>query len=132
MPHMAYFATQEPGLRPLLWVGSSLKDLRSFPEAVQDVMGYALFRAQLGERHPAAKALRGKLRGLMEIVDEYRGNAYRVIYTTKLTSVIYALHVFRKKATRGIATPKREVELMQARYRWSQQHHHRQPGDGHG
>ncbi len=132
MLNMAYFVRPEPGLRPLLWVGSSLKDLRSFPEAVQDVMGYALFRAQFGERHPAAKALRGTLRGLMEIVDEYRGNAYRVIYTTKLTGAIYALHVFRKKATRGIATPKHEVELMQARYRWAKQHHHRRLGDGNG
>jgi phage-related protein len=45
--------------RPLFWVGSSRKDLREFPEPVKDVIGHALFVAQLGGRHEDAKLLRG-------------------------------------------------------------------------
>jgi len=53
-------------LKPVHWVGSSLDDLRGCPEDVQDVVGYALFLAQGGGRHPAAKRLKGDLGGLVE------------------------------------------------------------------
>ena len=48
-------------VRPVEWVGSSLKDLRACPEPVRDVVGYALFLAQCGQMHPAAKRLKGEL-----------------------------------------------------------------------
>ena len=51
-----------------MWVGSSLRDFRGFPEAVKDDMGYALFRAQQGKEHPSAKALKGfGGRGVLEL-----------------------------------------------------------------
>jgi phage-related protein len=43
----------------LVWIGSSLRDLKTFPEDVQDTMGYALYLAQTGGKHPAAKPLKG-------------------------------------------------------------------------
>ena len=49
--------TDEPPLKPVTWVGTSLKDLREFPEPVQDVMGYALDVAQRGGKHQDAKVL---------------------------------------------------------------------------
>jgi len=51
--------TDEPSLKPVIWVGSSRKDLREFPEPVQDHMGYALYLAQRGGKHRDAKALSG-------------------------------------------------------------------------
>ena len=101
-----------PPLKPVEWVGSSLEDLRACPEAVQDVVGYALFLAQSGERHAAAKPLKGALRGLVEIVDDWDGNTYRAVYTAKLAGAIYMLHVFQKKATKGIATPRHVIQLI--------------------
>ena len=44
--------------KPLFWVGSSRKDLREFPEPVKDIVGHALFIAQLGGKHEDAKPLR--------------------------------------------------------------------------
>ena len=41
-----------PSLKPLHWVGSARKDLRTMPEEVQDTFGYALHLAQAGEKHP--------------------------------------------------------------------------------
>ena len=108
-------------LKPVRWVGSSLDDLRGCPEDVQDVVGYALFLAQGGGRHPAAKRLKGDLGGLVEVVEDHASGTDRAVYTAKLANTIYVLHVFQKKATRGIATPKREVELIKARLRWAEQ-----------
>ena len=112
-----------PSLKPLEWIGSSLEDLRRFPEAVQDVVGYALHVVQLGEHPPEAKRLRGELAGLIEIVDDFDRNTYRAVYTVKLADVVYVLHVFQKKSTRGIATPRREIELIKERYRLARAHH---------
>ena len=122
----------EPG-RTIHWVGSSLDDLRSFPEEVQDVIGYALYLAQCDEKHSSLKALRGSLHGMMQVSDPYQGNAYRVVYTNKFRGSIYVLHAFQKKATRGTATPRPEVKLILRRMRLAQEHH-RSKGkqNGHG
>jgi phage-related protein len=61
------------GAKPkeLVWLASSLKDLRDFPEDVRQVMGFALFMAQAGGKHPAAKPLRGfHGAGVLEVVDD--------------------------------------------------------------
>ncbi len=38
-------------LKPLEWIGSSRKDLKSLPDDVKDVFGYALYLAQTGGKH---------------------------------------------------------------------------------
>jgi phage-related protein len=105
-------------MRPLIWVGSSLEDLRAFPEAVKQTLGYALYLAQTGDKHPDAKPLRGfGGAGVLEVVDTYAGDAYRAVYTVRFPSAVYVLHAFQKKAKRGIATPKQELDLIRARLR---------------
>lgn len=105
-------------LRPIHWVGSSKDDLRSFPDDVQDVMGYALEIAQRGAKHPHAKPLRGfGGASVLEIVDDYDGDTYRTIYTVRLRSGIYVLHAFQKKSKQGNALPKHESDLIKARLR---------------
>ena len=47
--------TGELSFKPVVWVGSSRKDLRNFPDAVQDHIGYALYVAQEGGKHGAQK-----------------------------------------------------------------------------
>jgi len=122
MPKLAYSDVPGAPLKPVYWVGLSLDDLRACPEDVQDVVGYALFRAQEGGQHPAAKRLKGDLRGLVEVVEDHASGTFRAVYTAKLANAIYVLHVFQKKATRRIATPKHELNLIKARLRWAQQH----------
>jgi phage-related protein len=71
-------------LKPVEWIGSSRDDLREFPENVQQIMGFALYRAQLGKKHPDAKQLKGfKGAGLLEIVENFDGDTYRAVYTVK-------------------------------------------------
>jgi len=123
MPKLAYSGVTRAPLKPAYWVSSSLKDLRACPEEVQDVVGYALFLAQEGkQQHPAAKPLKGALHGLVEVVADHASGTYRAVYTAKLANAVYVLHVFQKKATRGIATPKHELDLIKARLQWAQRH----------
>ena len=104
--------------RQLVFVGSSIDDLRSFPEDVKDVVGYALWLAQDGQKHPDAKPLKGfGGAGVLEIADTYRGDAYRVIYTTTFANVVYVLHAFKKKSASGIATPKQHIDVINRRLR---------------
>jgi phage-related protein len=86
-----------------------LKDLRAFPEEVQDVMGFALDMAQAGLKHPNTKPLTGsafKGAGVLEVVEDHDGNTYRAVYTVRLEGVVYVLDAFQKKSTRGLQPPK--------------------------
>ena len=105
----------EQPLRELVWIRSSKKDLKAFPTRVQDVMGYALFLAQTGSKHRAAKPFKWVGSGVLEVVDDYDGDTYRAVYAVRFGNVVYVLHAFQKKAKKGIATPKREVDLIRRR-----------------
>lgn len=110
--------------RVVVWVGSSLKDLRAFPEDVRDVMGYALWLAETGGKHPDAKPLQGfGSAGVLEVVDDYDGDTYRTVYTLTLPDVVYVLHAFPKRAKRGIATPQRDVDLIRQRLKQAEAMH---------
>jgi phage-related protein len=110
---MARKLTQDE--KPLDWVGSSKKDFMAFPKRVQREMGNALGVAQFGGKHPSAKPLAGLGSGLLEVVEDHDGNTYRAAYTVQFKDVIYVLHAFQKKAKRGIATPKTDIDLIKRR-----------------
>lgn len=102
--------------RPLIWLGSTRDDLRSFPRVVRREIGQALYTAQQGEIDPAAKPLKGfGGAAVTEIVSDYRGDTWRAVYTVRYLEAIYVLHAFQKKSKHGIATPKRDLELIQRR-----------------
>jgi phage-related protein len=110
---------QENGIKPVVWVGTSHKELKEFPSDVQDEMGYALYVAQIGDKHPKAKPLKG-FSGVMEIRSNYASDTYRAVYTTKIGDAIYVLHCFQKKSKRGVATPKKEIDLIKRRLKMAQ------------
>lgn len=79
-------------------------------------MGYALYRAQLGKMHEGAKPLKGfGGAGVIEIVEDFRSDTYRAVYTIKFAGVVYVLHAFEKKSKKGSKTPQHEVELIERR-----------------
>jgi phage-related protein len=127
MPKRAYLP-QDPThltgmLKPVVWIGSSLDDLRIIPDEPRRVSGYGIHLAQLGRHHGQAKQLRGDLSGLVELVEEFDGDAFRVVYTVKLAGAVYVLHVFQKKSTHGIGTPKRDLAIIRDRLRRAKAHH---------
>ena len=102
--------------KPLEWIGSSKKDLKALPDEVIDVFGYALYLAQTGGKHDQAKALQGfGSAGVLEVVEDFRGNAYRAVYTVRFEVRVFVLHVFQKKSKTGIATPKPDMDLVRER-----------------
>lgn len=113
-----------PLLKPVEWISSSRDDLRKFPEEVQQMMGFALYRAQLGKKHPDAKPLKGfKGSGVLEIVEDFDGDTYRAVYTVKFAEIVYVLHAFQKKSKRGIATSKQDIDLIEMRLKRAKEHY---------
>jgi phage-related protein len=102
--------------RPLVWIGSSRRDVRGFPQQVRRDIGRALYAAQQGETDPSAKPLRGFGGGsVIEIIAHHAGDTWRAVYTVRYAEAIYVLHAFQKKSKRGIATPKQEIDLIHYR-----------------
>ncbi|HMJ61439.1 MAG TPA: type II toxin-antitoxin system RelE/ParE family toxin [Bryobacteraceae bacterium] len=103
-------------MKPLRWVGSSRKEIKSFPRQVRLDMGQALYTAQQGLTDPSTKPLKGfGGAGVLEIVAAHDGNTWRAIYTVRFKDCVYVLHAFQKKSKKGIATPKQEIELIRRR-----------------
>ena len=109
-------------LKPVIWVGTSLRDLREFPATVQDLMGYALYIAQRGGKHQDAKVLSGfGGSGVLEVIKDYRGDTFRAVYALKYLETVYVLHAFQKKSKIGRQTPRRDIELIKQRLREAEQ-----------
>jgi phage-related protein len=112
------------GPKPVIWVASSRKVLKTFPKGVRLVFGQALFDAQMGAKHPDAKPLKGfGGSGVLEIVEDDYGNAYRAVYTIRFVRAVYVLHVFQKKSKRGIKTPPEEIARIKSRLKAAEKHY---------
>jgi phage-related protein len=111
-------------MKPVIWIGSSRRDLREMPQQVRRDIGQALYAAQQGVTDPAAKPLKGFGGArVMEIVERYRTDAYRAVYTANFDNAVYVLHVFQKKSKSDIATPKQEIELIRRRLAEAERHY---------
>ncbi len=98
------------------WIGPSKKDLLSLPEDVKHEIGYALYQAQLSKQPENTKILKG-FHGadVIEILVDDRAGTYRSVYTIRFSKAIFVLHVFQKKSKSGIATPKKDIDLIKSR-----------------
>ena len=102
-------------MKNLIWLADSRSNVKSFPALVQDDVGYALYRAQLGEMSNRAKPLHGFGGQVLEIAAQDASGTYRAIYAVSIEESIYVIHAFQKKSKAGIATPKSEMDLIRQR-----------------
>jgi phage-related protein len=110
--------------KPCIFIGSSRRDLAAFPEQVRGDIGHALHEVQCGGEPISAKALKGfGGRAILEIVEDFDGDTFRAVYTVRFAAAVYVLHVFQKKAKKGIATPKYEIERIKTRLRDAEEHY---------
>ena len=108
-----YNSMERDSERPLIWVGSSKKDLMALPILVRRFFGHALHFAQNGERHDAAKTLKGfGGAGVLEVVEDDADGTYRAVYTIRFHEAVFVLHCFQKKSKSGIGTPKKDMETI--------------------
>jgi phage-related protein len=116
-------ASEQP-VKPVFWIASSRDDLRAFPDAVKEVMGFALYQAQMGGKHVRAKPLKGfGGAGVLEIVEDHAGNTFRGMYTVKLAGAVYVLDAFQKKSKKGTKTPKGDIDRIKHRLKAAEEHH---------
>ncbi|MFZ1730869.1 MAG: type II toxin-antitoxin system RelE/ParE family toxin [Bacteroidota bacterium] len=100
-------------MRSLIFVGSSLADLRAFPEAVRREAGFQLHAVQCGDEPSDWKTLPSIAHGVTEIRIHSAGE-WRIIYVAKFNDTLYVLHCFRKR-TRKI--PKVDAAIVRSRYK---------------
>lgn len=110
--------------RKVHFVGTSRKSLRGLPKGARAVFGFAILLAEHGMKHPDAKPLTGfGGAGVLEIVEDLDGDAYRAVYTVKFGSTVYVLHAFKKKSKVGSRTPPRDMELIVKRLKEAEEHY---------
>lgn len=107
----------------IAWVGSSKKNYMEFPDDVQDVLGFTLDCVQCGNTPAIAKPLKNIGSGVFELIDRHIGDTYRAVYMVKFEGIIYVLHAFQKKSKKGIATPKKEIDLIKSRLKAAKEHY---------
>ncbi|HEY2859656.1 MAG TPA: type II toxin-antitoxin system RelE/ParE family toxin [Terracidiphilus sp.] len=100
---------------PISWIKAALKDFERFTSDAQTRCLSALTFAAEGSKADIAKPLTGLGPGIFEIALPFRGDAYRVVYALQLADAIWVVHAFQKKSTKGISTPKRELDLIEGR-----------------
>jgi phage-related protein len=117
MPDVAYnvVVPVKPEPRKLIWLVDSLVRLTGFPPMVRKRLGFALYQSQIGQRHESAKMLHGFTDTVWQVRADDPSGTYRTVYAAQLGEAVYILHAFQKKATSGIATPRRELDLIRQR-----------------
>ena len=101
--------------KPLHWVGSAKKDLLGFPAQVIDSFGYLLGVVQAGGMPPAAKPWKGEGPGVFELVEDWRGDTWRLVFVVRFEKAVYVLHSFQKKSPSGVRTAQQDVGLIRER-----------------
>jgi phage-related protein len=82
--------------KPLIWLGSSRRDIRAFPALVRRLAGFQLRRVQQGFEPDDWKSMQAVGPGVREIRVHIAG-AHRVFYLATRADAIYVLHAFEKK-----------------------------------
>lgn len=86
------------------------------PEDVKDTFGHAIDLAQAGGRYQGTKVMAGfGSAGVLEVVEDSRGDTYRAVYTVRFSGWVYVLHCFKKKSKSGIKTPQEDLDLIRSR-----------------
>jgi phage-related protein len=109
--------------KPLHWVGSAKKDLLVLPDEVIDDFGYALGAVQLGATPAHAKPWKGEGPGVLELVENHRGDTFRAVYKVRFAKAVYVLHCFQKKSPSGIKTAQSDIDLIHERLKLAQLHY---------
>jgi phage-related protein len=111
-------------LKKVHWMGSSLKEVRAFPEEVREEIGFTLYAAQRGHSLINSVPLVGfGSAKVVEVAIDDDGDTYRAVYTVKFRNAVYVLHAFQKKSKEGCKTPKPDMDLVRSRLKKAEEHY---------
>ena len=108
-------------LRPLVWMGNTKRNIRTFPKGAQKLIGDELQLLQFGGMPRDAKPFKGVGSGVFELAIRYDTDAFRTVLAVQLGQKIYVLHAFQKKSKTGVKTPQQEVKVIIQRYKEAQE-----------
>jgi phage-related protein len=101
-------------MKPLTFLGDSLKAVRGFPDDARRDAGFQLRRVQQGQQPDDFKPMPTVAVGVEELRVWCEEGTFRVMYLARLPEAVFVLHAFQKKTQ---ATPQGEIELAAKRYR---------------
>ncbi|WP_408596059.1 type II toxin-antitoxin system RelE/ParE family toxin [Limnohabitans sp.] len=101
-------------MKPVQFLGDSLKRIREFPDAARQDVGRQLDLVQKGRQPNDFKSMPSVGKGVEEIRVWDEAGTFRVIYTARWKEAIYVLHAFQKKTQ---TTSKNDVEIAKARFK---------------
>ncbi len=87
-------------MKELIFVADSHSALAEFPDPVQRHVGFALYQAQMGNKHIDAKPLKNVAAGVLEVVSDHRGDTFRTVYTVADQCRLCAARISEKVETR--------------------------------
>jgi phage-related protein len=99
-------------MKPVVFLGDSLRRVREFPDDVRRTVGHELRDVQFGDEPSDWKPMPSVGAGVREIRVRDASGAFRVIYVAHLEAAIYVLHAFQKKTQQ---TPQHDVDLARER-----------------
>ncbi|PLR32027.1 hypothetical protein CYR32_15990 [Chimaeribacter coloradensis] len=100
--------------KDIVWCGTSLQDLRAFPESPRATAGKELRKVQFGQDPADFKAVPRWGAGVIEILIGDEDGIYRVVYVAKFEEALYVLHGFKKTTQK---TRQADIDLIKTRYR---------------
>lgn len=99
-------------MKRIVWMGSSLSDLKAFPDDARREAGYQMDRVQNGRLPSDWKPMTTIGPGVREIRIREQSGAFRVIYVVPTGDAIHVLHCFRKTTQK---TSLHDLQLAQER-----------------
>ncbi|MGE0008415.1 MAG: type II toxin-antitoxin system RelE/ParE family toxin [Parvibaculaceae bacterium] len=100
--------------RTVVFIGSSRRDIRDFPEAVRDEIGQQLWAVQNDREPKDWKSMPSIGPGVRELRAQEASGAFRAIYVVKIVGKVHVLHAFRKKTQQ---TSQKDIDLAKRRFR---------------
>lgn len=88
---------------------------KGFQTGARHHLGFALYQAQIGMKHESAKLLRGFESAVWQVRADDPSGTYRAVYVVQFQNTVYVLHTFQKKSKAGIATQRRDIEIIRQR-----------------
>lgn len=105
-------------MRVISWVKAAQKDFTKFPLEARQKTIRALKIAAQGQKADIAKPMKGLGAGVYEIVLRHASSAYRLVYAVQIGTDLWVIHSFQKKSTKGISTPKQDIDVIRDRIKW--------------
>ena len=85
---------EAPVMRPVVWLGTSRRNIQAFPPDARRIIGGELQLMQYGGMPKDAKPFKGIGSGVIEIAIRHDGEAYRTVVALQLGRNIYVLHAY--------------------------------------